>query len=256
VHELSDPRRVPQDLEGALLDRGQAARAPEIPAAPAEALSLPSPTIACVYTPRHNAVDPAAAAEFLSRIEAADLVTLTDQGLEATFLPLLYVPAAGEHGVLRGHLARKNGQWQRPAIGEALVIARAEDAYIHPGWYPSKAEHGRVVPTWNYRTAHVYGELVVHDDPAWVDENVRGLTSRQESRREHPWSVDDAPPAFHEGQLRAIVGVEVLISRVEAKFKMSQNQNDANIDGVIAGLEGDGRAEVAELVQRLRPERS
>jgi len=208
-----------------------------------------------MYTPEHFAVDPAEAAVFLARIDAADLVTMTEDGLVATFLPLVFAPEVGEHGALLGHLARKNPQWQLPAIGEALVIAHGEDAYIHPGWYPSKAEHGRVVPTWNYTTAHVYGELVIHDDPAFVDANVRRLTARQEGRRERPWSVDDAPPAFHEGQLRAIVGVEVRISRVEAKFKMSQNQNDANIDGVIAGLTGEQRGDVAELVRRLRPDR-
>jgi transcriptional regulator len=208
-----------------------------------------------MYTPKQFSVDAQEAAAFLSRIEAADLVTMTEQGLLATFMPLLYVPEVGEYGALRGHLARKNEQWQRPAVGEALVIAHGDDAYIHPGWYPSKAEHGRVVPTWNYTTAHVYGELVIHDDGSWVDENVRLLTARQERGRAHPWSVDDAPPSFHEGQLRAIVGVEVRISRVEAKFKMSQNQKDANIDGVIVGLTGDKQEAVAELVQRLRPDR-
>jgi transcriptional regulator len=205
-----------------------------------------------VYTPKHFAVSAEEAAAFLAGIQAADLVTMTEDGLRATFLPLLYDAGAGELGALRGHLARKNDQWRR-ATGEALVIVHGPDAYVHPGWYPSKAEHGRVVPTWNYTTAHVYGELVVHDDPAWVDENVRSLTARQERAREHPWSVDDAPAAFHEGQLRAIVGVEVRISRVEAKFKMSQNQKDANIDGVIEGLTAENREDVARIVERLRP---
>jgi transcriptional regulator len=208
-----------------------------------------------MYTPKHYAVEPEEAAAFLARIRAADLVTMTEDGLVATFLPLVYAPEVGEHGALLGHLARKNEQWRLAPVGEALVIAHGEDAYIHPGWYPSKAEHGRVVPTWNYTTAHVYGELVIHDDPAFVDANVRRLTARHEAGREHPWSVDDAPPAFHDGQLRAIVGVELRISRVEAKFKMSQNQSDANIDGVVAGLSAEGREDVAEIVQRLRRSR-
>jgi transcriptional regulator len=207
-----------------------------------------------MYTPSQFAVTPDQAAEFLARIDAADLVTTTESGLLATFLPLLYVPASGEFGALRGHLARKNDQWRQPVVGDALVIAHGEDAYIHPGWYPTKAEHGRVVPTWNYTTAHVYGELVVHDDVDWVDENVRLLTARQEHGREQPWSVDDAPEAFHVGQLRAIVGIEVLISRVDAKFKMSQNQKPENIDGVIEGLTGERRGDVARVVERLRPE--
>jgi len=208
-----------------------------------------------VYTPKQFSVGADEAEAFLSQIGAADLVTMTDDGLRATFLPLLYDAAVGELGAFRGHVARKNDQWQHDAIGEALVIVHGTNAYIHPGWYPSKAEHGRVVPTWNYTTAHVYGELVVHDDPDWCDANVRALTARQERRREQPWSVDDAPLPFHEGQLKAIVGVEVRISRVEAKFKMSQNQKDANIDGVIAGLAAEDRTDVARMVERLRPER-
>ena len=101
---------------------------------------------------------------------------------------------------------------------------RGPDAYISPGWYASKAEHGRVVPTWNYVTAHVYGRLVVHDDPAWTEDLVRRLTTKHEAYRDHPWSVDDAPRNFIEGQLRAIVGIELEITRVEAKAKLSQNR--------------------------------
>jgi transcriptional regulator len=208
-----------------------------------------------MYTPSQFAVSDEQAAEFLAGIEAADLVTMTEDGLAATFLPVLFVPELGERGSLIGHVARKNDQWKRPAVGDALVIAHGEDAYVHPGWYPSKVEHGRVVPTWNYTTAHVYGQLLIHDDVAWVEMAVRRLTSRQEGGRERPWAVDDAPEAFRQGQLRAIVGVELRIKRVEAKFKMSQNQKDANIDGVIAGLGGDGRHDVAAVVQRLRPRR-
>jgi transcriptional regulator len=205
-----------------------------------------------MYTPPQFAVDEASARSFLSQIEAADLVTLTERGLVATFLPLIFVPEQGEHGALIGHVARKNEQWQLAPAGQALVIAHGTDAYISPSWYPSKAEHGRVVPTWNYTTAHVYGDLVVHDDPGWVDGMVRQLTARQEAGRSHPWSVDDAPRVFHEGQLRGIVGIELLIDRVEVKFKMSQNQRSANIDGVVAGLEQEGRHDVATLVDTLR----
>ena len=205
-----------------------------------------------MYTPTHFAVDEDSAVAFLASIRAADLVTMTDGGLVATFLPLLFDPTVGERGALLGHVARQNDQWKRQPVGEALVIVRGEDAYITPSWYPSKAEHGRVVPTWNYTTAHVFGELVVHDDPAWVDDNVRRLTERQEAGRAAPWSVDDAPSDFHAGQLRAIVGIELLINRVEAKFKMSQNRRDTDIDGVVAGLAADGLDSVSETVDRLR----
>jgi transcriptional regulator len=205
-----------------------------------------------VYTPAHFAVDEESAVAFLEQVRAADLVTMTADGLVATFLPLLYDPSAGEHGALRGHVARPNDQWKLEPVGDALVIVHGEDAYITPSWYPSKAEHGRVVPTWNYTTAHVYGELVIHDDPDWVAENVRGLTERHEAGRAAPWSVEDAPPEFHAGQLRAIVGIELVISRVEAKFKMSQNRGEADVDGVVAGLAAEGLGAVAETVGRLR----
>ena len=194
-----------------------------------------------MYTPKQFSVDADSAAEFLSQIQAADLVTVTEEGLLATFLPLLFVPEAGEHGALRGHLARKNDQWQRAGVGEALVIVHGEDAYIIRAGIRRRPSTGGSCRRGTTRPLTSTGELVIHDEPEWVDENVRRLTARQESRRAHPWSVDDAPPAFHEGQLRAIVGVELLICRVEAKFKMSQNQKDDNIDGVIAGLAGDGR---------------
>ena len=109
-------------------------------------------------------------------------------------LPFVYDPGMR---TLRGHLARNNDQWRRPVVGEALVIVRGPDAYISPAWYPSKAEHGRVVPTWNYVTAHVYGRLAVHDDPAWVEQNVRDLTGRHEAGRPQTWSVDDAPRTWN-----------------------------------------------------------
>jgi transcriptional regulator len=109
-----------------------------------------------------------------------------------------------------------------------------------------------VVPTWNYVTAHVYGRLAVHDDPAWVERNVRDLTERHEAGRPQSWSVDDAPPQFIERQLRAIVGVELLITRIESSFKLSQNRSAADVDGVISGLITDGHQEAAEAVQRAR----
>jgi transcriptional regulator len=206
-----------------------------------------------MYVPGHFAADEELLGELLRNHGAADLVTQTDDGLVATMLPFVYVPEAGEHGALHGHVARNNDQWKRPARGESLVIVRGPDAYITPSWYASKAEHGRVVPTWNYVTAHVYGQLVVHDDAEWKEDLVRRLTTKHEAKREHPWAVDDAPRAYVEGQLRAIVGVELLISRVEAKAKLSQNRPAADIDGVIAGLRERGEEASADAVERARP---
>ncbi|HEY6791467.1 MAG TPA: FMN-binding negative transcriptional regulator [Trebonia sp.] len=208
-----------------------------------------------MYIPAHFAVDEAATRELLARHGAADLVTLTDEGLVATMLPFAYVPPGedgkdGDLGALHGHVARNNPQWKLPARGEALAILRGPDAYISPAFYASKAEHGRVVPTWNYVTAHVYGELIVHDDAAWTESVVRRLTAKHEAGNSRPWSVDDAPRAFIEGQLRAIVGLELLITRIEAKAKLSQNRPVADVAGVIAGLRERGDAGSAGLVER------
>ncbi len=134
-----------------------------------------------MYVPSHFAADQDAIRELLSNPGAANLVTSTERGLLATLLPFVYDPEAGDHGALLGHVARNNDQWLLPALGESLVIIQRSDAYISPSWYPSKAEHGRVVPTWNYTTAHVYGRLVIHDDPAWVEDLVRRLTTLHEA---------------------------------------------------------------------------
>jgi transcriptional regulator len=202
-----------------------------------------------MYVPAHFAMNEAAVQRMLAAPGAADLVTATPSGLQATLLPFVYDPDVGEHGALLGHLARSNDQWRAEVLGEALVILRGPDAYVSPGWYPSKAEHGRVVPTWNYVTVHVHGRLVVHDDPQWVDALVRRLTNQHEAERSAPWSVDDAPSAYVAGQLRAIVGVELVITRIEAKAKLSQNRPAADIDGVVAGLTARGDLASADAVR-------
>ncbi|HEY6496003.1 MAG TPA: FMN-binding negative transcriptional regulator [Trebonia sp.] len=216
-----------------------------------------------MYIPAHFAADETEVDELLRNHGAADLVTVTERGLVATMLPFIYVPpadpgAAGPRpagqqlGALHGHLARNNDQWKLASTGEALAIVRGPDAYITPGWYASKAEHGRVVPTWNYVTAHVYGRFVVHDDPAWTEDLVRRLTTKHEAYRDRPWSVDDAPRPFIEGQLRAIVGIELEITRIEAKAKLSQNRPPADVDGVLAGLRARGDEEMADAVEQAR----
>src|SRR5712691_1285673 len=219
-----------------------------------------------MYIPAHFAADEATVSELLARHGAADLITLTADGLLATMLPFAYEPAAGEHGTLLGHVARNNDQWRKPALGESLAIIRGPDGYVSPSWYAAKAEHGRVVPTWNYVTAHVYGRLVVHDDPAWVEDVVRRLTAKHEAARlasareqsysQPPaWSVDDAPHRFIEGQLRAIVGLELQITRIEAKAKLSQNRQVADIAGVVAGLSARGDDRSAAAVEQANENR-
>ena len=206
-----------------------------------------------MYVPAHFAADDAVVRDLLANHGAADLVTATAGGLQATFLPFLYDPSVGERGALLGHLARNNDHWRAEPVGEAMVIVRGPDAYVSPGWYPSKAEHGRVVPTWNYVTAHVHGRLVVHDDAGFVQDVVRRLTAKFEAGSTDPWSVDDAPPAFVAGQLRAIVGVEVRITRIEAKAKLSQNRPAADRAGVVAGLTERGDLATADAVRAADP---
>jgi transcriptional regulator len=212
-----------------------------------------------MYVPRQFAADDATARQLLDVAGVADLVSTTPDGLLATLLPFVHDPTVGTAGALLGHLARPNDQW-RAALGapqgEALAIVRGSDAYVSPSWYASKAEHGRVVPTWDYLTVHVYGTLVVHDDVDWLRDQVRRLTDKYEAGRgaagQEVWSVDDAPDRYIEGMLRGIVGVELRITRLEAKAKLSQNRSAADIDGVVAGLTEAGNAAAAADVRRFR----
>jgi transcriptional regulator len=208
-----------------------------------------------MYVPKHFAADESVVRELLVGHGAGDLITSTADGLLATLLPFVYDPSVGEQGALLGHVARNNPQWKTPVLGEALAIITGPDAYISPSAYASKQDHGRVVPTWNYVIAHVYGELVIHDDPAWLDGLVRRLTHKHEAGFAEQWSVDDAPEAYVSGQLRAIVGVELVISRIEAKAKLSQNRSGADIDGVVESLEARGEVASAQAVREAKPKK-
>lgn len=195
-----------------------------------------------MYVPEHFSMSDADARSLLRSITAADLISPSPSGLVATFLPLLYDESA--HSLL-GHVARNNDHWQQAAPGESLVIVRGPQAYISPGWYAAKREHGRVVPTWNYVTAHVYGDLVVHDDVEWLRGNVTRLTTKFEASQPEPWAVTDAPDRYIDGMLRAIVGIELRITRIEAKSKLSQNRSAADRAGVIDGLGPDEPVAIA-----------
>ncbi|MGZ6269091.1 MAG: FMN-binding negative transcriptional regulator [Candidatus Limnocylindrales bacterium] len=191
-----------------------------------------------MYRPAHFDVpDPMGLLAELSAVVPATLVTASGAGLSASILPMLFVPDAGPCGTLLGHLARGNPQWRDISTeAEALAIFDGPDAYISPSLYETKRLTGRVVPTWDYTTVHAHGNLVVHDDVAWLAEVVRRLTDRHEAGRPSPWSVDDPPAGYVEGQLRAIVGLELRITRVVGKRKLSQNRSDADVQGVIDGL--------------------
>jgi len=184
----------------------------------------------------------------LALIEAHPLGLLISQGANGIIadpIPFLLYPEEGEHGVLRCHVAKANPQWQalteRP---EALVIFQGVDHYVSPAWYPSKAEHGKVVPTWNYEIVEARGKAVVFHDAAWLLANVTALSDLQESRRPKPWAVGDAPDDFIASQLKGIVGIEVPIDTLVGKVKASQNRPAADRQGVAAGLAelGDARA--------------
>lgn len=168
----------------------------------------------------------------------ASLVTGGPDGLIASPLPLLLDESEGEFGVLYGHLARANPHWQAKPSGEAMAIFMGPNAYVSPSWYPSKAEHGRVVPTWNYVAVHAYGPVEFFDDPERLREVVTRLTNHHERGREPAWQVADAPEPYIAAQLRAIVGVRLPVTRIDAKRKMSQNRSAEDRAGVAAGLAG------------------
>ncbi len=167
----------------------------------------------------------------------AMVVTHGEQGLQASHLPLLFKPDEGPNGTLYGHFARANPQWKDLQDGaEALVIFAGADAYVSPGFYPSKAEHGKVVPTWNYVAVHAYGTADVFTDAERLLNLVSALTYRHEAGRAQPWKVADAPVDYIDGMLKAIVGFALPIQRLEGKRKLSHNRSAADIAGVREGL--------------------
>jgi transcriptional regulator len=181
----------------------------------------------------------------------ASLVTGTDEGLVATPLPLFLESDEGPCGTLYGHLARANPQWKLPPKGDAMVLSQGPDAYVSPSWYPSKHEHGKVVPTWNYVAVHAYGPVEFFEDADRLRAVVTRLTDLHERPRAEPWAVTDAPETFVRAQLRGIVGLRMPITRIEGKRKMSQNRSAADRAGVAAGLAASGRAadsDVAALI--------
>ncbi|HSF36893.1 MAG TPA: FMN-binding negative transcriptional regulator [Nocardioides sp.] len=191
-----------------------------------------------LYVPRFNVMDPDHVRPFVEAVATAQLVTVGEDGVpDATFLPVLW-----EDDRLVGHLARANPHWRRIVDGSpALAVVTGPDTYVSPSWYATKAEHGKVVPTWNYSVVHLRGRVTVHDDPAWVRGLVTRLTDRHEQPRAERWAVTDAPADYVEKNLRPIVGVEVVVTAVEAKAKLSQNRSDVDRAGVAAGLAEDGR---------------
>jgi transcriptional regulator len=210
-----------------------------------------------VYQPAHRQFeveDPVALLAELCALVPATLVTRGPDGFRASILPMLFDPDDGPHGVLRGHLARGNAQWRAieaalaaggDGAGEGLAIFDGPDAYVSPAWYPEKQLTGKVVPTWNYVTVQAHGTLTTIHDPEWLIPHVARLVARHEAGRPDPWALTDAPDDYVRSQARAIVGLELRITRLEGKRKLSQNRSAADVDGAIDGLDNGSRSERA-----------
>jgi transcriptional regulator len=193
-----------------------------------------------MYVPDHFREDrPDVLQDTIRRIGFATLVTT---GMEANHLPMLL-----QDGMLRGHVARANPVW-KAGDGAALAIFLGPHAYVSSSWYPSKAETGKAVPTWNYLTVHARGHIRWIQDTAWLHNHVAGLSDTHEAGRAEPWSVTDAPAAYIDSLVRAIVGFEITIESLEGKWKLSQNRSAADQGGVRDGLERDGHADMARLM--------
>lgn len=187
-----------------------------------------------MYVPSHFATDEAdALIARLARTHAGILVTIDETGAPvATHMPILW---DAERRIATGHIARANPQWKHGA-GQGLIVLSGPEAYVTPAWYPSKAEHGKTVPTWNYEAVHLTGRVEWFDDPARLEAVVRDLSALHEDGRIEPWSIADAPRAYIDALLRGIVGCALHVERIEAKRKLSQNKSEADFAGVAAGL--------------------
>jgi transcriptional regulator len=199
-----------------------------------------------MYTPDHfRESRPEVLATAIRNIGFATLVTRDAAGgLEANHLPMLF-----DGKVLTGHVARANAVW-KAGEGEALAVFLGPHAYVSPSWYPSKAETGKAVPTWNYITVHAKGSLRWIQDADWLKAHVTQASERHESERLNPWAVSDAPAAFIDALLRAIVGFELTVASLEGKWKLTQNRDEADRLGVADAYAREGRPDMARLMGR------
>jgi transcriptional regulator len=195
-----------------------------------------------MYLPKHfEQDDPAALAALMHDHPLATLVVATPDGPTADLLPLEFHPAIGPRGTLRGHVARANPLWRHAGVA-ALAVFQGPQAYVSPNWYPSKREHGKAVPTWNYTMVQARGALRAVDDAPWLRALVGRLTERHESTQPAPWAVSDAPDDYVQQMLRAIVGIEIELTSLLGKWKVSQNRSQADRQGVAQALATDPMA--------------
>ncbi len=201
-----------------------------------------------MYLPKHFEQDDRQALIGLMRERPlATLITTTPDGPSADLIPLEFVADEGEHGMLRGHVARANPLWQRAGT-MALAVFTGPEAYISPGWYASKKEHGKVVPTWNYTMAQARGVLHAVEEAPWLHALVSRLTDHHEATQTRPWHVTDAPNDYVQQMLRAIVGIEIELTSLVGKWKVSQNRSAADREGTAQGLAAANEA-MAALVR-------
>lgn len=195
-----------------------------------------------MYLPKHfEETDLAVLHALLRAHPLGTWVTLGEGALVANHMPFLLDPARGEHGTLLCHVARANPVWRSFSTDTpSVVVFQGEGGYITPSWYASKAAHGKVVPTWNYAVVHAHGVPRAVDDAQWLLQHVSQMTGWHEAGREMPWQVGDAPADYIDSMLRAIVGIEIPIARLEGKWKVSQNRPRADQLGVVAGLQAQG----------------
>jgi transcriptional regulator len=195
-----------------------------------------------MYRPAYFREDRAKVLEaFVAAHPLGALVASTETGLIANHIPMLVAHDGAGRVLLHGHVARANDLWsQVPDGGAVLVLFGGAQHYITPSWYPSKQAAGEVVPTWNYAVVHAHGSIRFIQDRAWLRTLVETLTTRHEQLRTNPWYVDDAPVAYIEKMLGAIVGFEIAVERFEGKFKASQNKSADDRRGVAEGLAADG----------------
>jgi transcriptional regulator len=207
-----------------------------------------------MYLPTHFRVeDRTTLIEIIQANPLGTLITAGAGGVMAN--PVPFSVAKGEQGedLLRAHLARPNPQLAEIAAGaQVLVSFQAEHQYISPNWYPTKAQTHQVVPTWNYIMVQVRGSARIDESPDFLRNQIDRLTRGQEENRQTPWNVDDAPDRFIQMQMRAIVGIEIVMTEVIGKFKLSQNRNRLDQEGVIAGLSGEPNSDAAAMAARMR----
>lgn len=212
---------------------------------------------AAIHVPKQFA--PPSGAAMRALIDAHPLAVFMTAGgaLDASHVPFVWGGCLKGRLLLRGHLARANPQATalEESGGEALAVFTGPHAYVSPSYYASKKLAGKVVPTWNYATVHVHGIARIVEEAAWLDAMLDGLTQRMEAGRPEPWQTADAPPEFHEAMRRGIVGVELEVTRLEGKWKMSQDKSEADRSSTAAGLRADGQAAVADLIDTLSQDR-